>query len=78
MEKKIDLYLWIEPDRHVLYKASNLDWDYANELSIRWFGADENNDYMFVIKGSTPWTEPKPTIIDISPEWIIEKTKKEQ
>ena len=54
MEKKIDLYLWIEPDRHILYKVLNLDWDNANELAMLWFGADENNDYMFVIKGSTP------------------------
>ena len=74
MDKKIDLYLWIAPDRHILYKVSNLDWDYANELAMLWFGMNEVNDYMFVIKGSTPWTEPKPTIIDISPEWIIEKT----
>lgn len=71
-----DLYLWIIPDSNTLYKLGHIDLEDAKKYSNQWFEANELHDYMYVLEGSTPWSEPKPTIVDISPEWIYEQCKK--
>lgn len=68
--KPIDLYLWIIPNSNTLYKISNLTKEEADLYANRWLEMNELHDYMYVLEGSTPWTEPAPTIIDKSPEWI--------
>ncbi len=75
MDNNVDLYLWVEPKRDVLYKLGNITIIDANDYAVQWFTASTGHDYMMALIGSTPWTEPKPTIIDISPEWILEKIK---
>ena len=67
---KVDLYLWRIPNNDNLWRIANIDFDKAEELAIKWFGGNDNNDYMIVLVGSTPWVDPEPAIIDISPEWI--------
>ena len=71
----VDLYLWVIPNNDTLYRITNIDFDKANEYAVKWFGGNENNDYMIVLVGSTPWIDPVPTIIDIFPEWIDQQIK---
>ena len=75
MDKKIDLYLWIIPHSDVLYKLGGIDRETADHYAMLWFSADDNNDYMYVLEGSKPWSTPEPTIHDITIEWIENKIK---
>ena len=68
--KPIDLYLWIIPDSNTLYKIGNLTKEEADLYSQRWQEMNELHDSMYVLQGSTPWSDPVPTIIDKTPEWI--------
>jgi hypothetical protein len=63
-DKMVDLYLWVIPNNDVLYKIGHLSFTEATECSVKWFEKDANNDYMIVTEDSTPWSEPKPTIIE--------------
>ena len=74
---KVDLYLWRIPNNDNLWRIAGINFDKAEELAIKWFGGNENNDYMIVLVGSTPWVDPEPTIIDIFPEWIDDNIKGE-
>ena len=74
---KVDLYLWRIPNSNNLWRVPNINFDEAEELAIKWFGGNENNDYMIVLVGSTPWIDPAPVIIDIFPEWIDDNIKGE-
>jgi hypothetical protein len=76
MDKKIDLYLWVAPKNDVLYKLGSISHDDADHYAMMWFEANELHEYMYVIEGSKPWSEPEPTIIDITPDWIKNELEK--
>lgn len=65
-----DLYLFNVLETDKLFKLPHLTKEEADKYSLEWFELNNLHDYIFVIEGSTPWTEPKPTIVIKTPEWI--------
>ena len=71
-----DLYLYTIPENDKLVKIPHLSRDDAEKYARYWLEMNELHDYMLVLEGSTPWSEPEPDISVKSPDWIFEQNKK--
>ena len=71
MSKKFfDLYLYVIPESDKLVKIPHLTLNEAEKYAIQWFDINDLHDYMLVTEGSTPWSDPIPSITVKDPEWI--------
>lgn len=65
-----DLYLYLIPHNDELVKIPHLLREDAKNYASKWFEMNDLHDYMLVVEGSTPWSEPAPIITEKTPEWI--------
>ena len=72
-QKWYDLYLWIFPKSDELYRIKHISEKDSNKYYNDWLNMNELHDGMQVLEGSTPWSEPAPTITDVTPDWINEQ-----
>ena len=66
-----DLYLYVAPESDKLNKIPHLTRECAEMYAKHWFEMNELHEFMLVTEGSTPWSEPIPTIVEKTPEWIF-------
>lgn len=75
-EKYFDLYLYTVPESNKLVKIPHLLWTEAKKYGVEWCNMNELHDYILVIEGSTPWSDPIPEIIVKDYDWMIEEFNK--